>query len=188
MSSTPPNSHRQTGALKQLLSDFSLATRGLSNYCKDIWTKMNISANHSAHQPHVVLPVKCRWPMRKLCCVSRQTCLSKSGKRHSKPSMEMGTTIKTAAAPTSLCYACIFFYRFIHVVDPVRSPPGCCHHESHVLASSYQLSLCSPVLHTICMLTTWSWKRRGFFLRRPGRCTFMNGRHCAPGSPQQPSF
>lgn len=51
------------------------------------------------HQPRMVLPVKLRYPVRKLTCVSRQTCLNKSGKRHSKPSMGAGTTIKTAAAP-----------------------------------------------------------------------------------------
>lgn len=72
---------------------------GLLNCCTNIWTKTNISAKRSAHQPHVVLPVKLRCPVRKLTCVSRQTCLNKSGKRHSKLSMETGTTIKTAASP-----------------------------------------------------------------------------------------
>jgi len=52
----------------------------------------------AAHQPLVVLPVKLRCPVRRLTCVSRQICLNKSGKRHRKPSMEAGTTIKTAAA------------------------------------------------------------------------------------------
>lgn len=86
---------------------------------------MNISAKCSARQPHVVLPVKLRCPVRKLTCVSRQTCLNKSGKRHSKPSMEMGTAIKTAAAPP-VCVMPTFSFNasagnsFIHVSGPVR--------------------------------------------------------------------
>lgn len=73
---------------------------------------MNISAKCSAHQPHVILPVKLRSPVRKLTCVSRQTCLNKSGKRHSKPSMDTGTTIKTAAAPP----VCVMPTFFLHLL------------------------------------------------------------------------
>lgn len=77
----------------------------------------------------------------------------------------------------------------IHVVWSCQTPPDCCHPDLHVPPSSYQqlhrLSPCSPVLDTICMLTS-PWKRR-WFLRRSGRCKFMNGKPCPP-SPQQPSF
>lgn len=59
---------------------------------------MNISAARHSHQPHVVPPVKVEGgggPVRKPTCVSRQTCLNKSGKRHSNPPTEVGTTIQT---------------------------------------------------------------------------------------------
>lgn len=129
---------------------------------------MNISAKCSSHQPHVVLPVKLRCPVRKLTCVSRRTCLNKSGKRHSKLSMETGTTIKTAAVPP-VCVMPAFSFNasagnslsnmYLVPLDPSRPTMNrmCELHPSNCS------SPCSPALHTMCMLTTLPWKRGGFF-------------------------
>lgn len=81
---------------------FKLLSRKQRGAFKLLYKHLNQNEHISKvqfHQPRMVLPVKLRYPVRKITCVSRQTCLNKSGKRHSKPSMGAGTTIKTAAAP-----------------------------------------------------------------------------------------
>lgn len=148
---------------------------------------MNISAKCSSRQPHVVLPVKLRCPVRKLTCVSRQTCLNKSGKRHSKHPMETGTAIKTAAA-RPVCVMPAFFLMlgpetvssmcWIRV-DPSRLLPPW-------FARAGRLLPWSPTLHVICMLTTWPWKRCGFSEAVcAGVGSWMAG--LVPRSPQEPS-
>lgn len=57
------------------------------------------------------LTSSCLWKTsrEKTDVFSRQTCLTKSSKSHSKPSMEMGTAIKTAAAPP-VCVMPTFYF------------------------------------------------------------------------------
>lgn len=142
---------------------------------------MNISAKCSSRQPHVVLPVKLRCPVRKLTCVSRQTCLNKSGKRHSKPPMETGTAIKTAAAPP-VCVMPAFFLMLRPetvssmcwiLVDPSRllSPWFARARPTLALQSG-----ASRYMHVNNLALEALWVFWGSLCR----CRFMNGRPCPP--------
>lgn len=96
----PKHRRKSTPELPNSCFQTSLSTRGsFFTCCENTRAKLDISAKRVAHRPHAVLPVKLRCPVRKPTCVSIQTCLNKSGRRHSKPSMQSGTAIQTAAAP-----------------------------------------------------------------------------------------
>lgn len=116
-------------------------------------------------------------PVRKLTCVSRQTCLSKSGKRHSNPPPRKWAPLSKLA---SLCFPSYTLAGsgLVHAFVPYRTfqaVMGC----TSQLHSFGLLLLCASASNAVCILTTLPRKRP----LRSRRCTLMNSHPC-PHPPQ----